>query len=101
MERRQSERKRVKANVYLFFQGQRIRRCRAVNLSSRGVLLDTGSLNIPRGTKLELVFVLDLGITTKLHRLRGVVARVGEGATGMRLYGSVLSRVPPSSQPAA
>jgi hypothetical protein len=98
MERRNSERKKVAALVYLYVTGQPFRRCRACNLSSGGVFVETGPLSLRRGRKVQLVFVLPLDAVIKLRRVPAVIARVSKDGVGMLLHSKLPSRRQPRSQ---
>jgi hypothetical protein len=91
MERRNSERKKVTARVYLYVTGQPFRRCIACNLSSGGVFVETRPLSLRRGRKVQLVFALTLDGVIRLRRLPAVVARTSKNGIGMLLQ----SQLPP------
>lgn len=91
MERRLNERKKIAAIVYLCVAGQRFQRCRACDLSAGGVYIELQPLALRRGRKVQLVFVLTVGATIKLHRLQAVVARVSKRGAGMLLQSKLES----------
>lgn len=92
MERRSYPRKTVDADVvvYLQYQGRRIGDFKPVNLSSGGVLLETGATDLPRATPLDLLFALSSSSSNvvRLHRLSAVVAYAGEEGVGMTFCGN-------------
>ncbi len=92
MERRQSERKKVTAVVYLCVTGRPFQRCKAYNLSAGGVFVETRPLGLRRGRKVQLVFVLAIGPIIKLRRLPAVVARVSRDGAGMLLQSKLMTR---------
>jgi hypothetical protein len=91
MERRNSERKKVAARVYLYVAGQPFRRCTACNLSSGGVFIEAKPLSLRRGRKVQLVFALPFNGVIRLRRLPAVVARTSKNGIGMLLQ----SQLPP------
>jgi hypothetical protein len=98
MERRKSERKKVAALVYLCVTGQPFRRCRACNLSSGGVFVETVPLALRRGRKVQLVFVLPVEAVIKLRRVTAIVARVSKQGAGMLLQSKLSPRREPRSR---
>jgi hypothetical protein len=91
-ERRLNTRTPVTLSVYLSRHGVRFKHCRVNNLSAGGVFVETPALSVPRGTALELIFILKLGKITRIHRLPAVVARINETGAGMKLYGQLYHR---------
>jgi hypothetical protein len=87
MERRLLERNRVSTTVYLSVPGGRPHRCKARNLSAMGVFLEIKSLGLPAGTVVNLVFVVNLGKTVRLHRRKAVLAHVGKQGAGLMMQG--------------
>ena len=87
MERRILERSRVSTTVYLAAPGANTIRCRATNLTANGVYLQTNSLGLPTGTKVSLVFAVDLGNTVRLHRRKAVVSHVARRGAGLMMQG--------------
>ena len=90
MERRLNTRHRARTTVYVTAAGRAGKLCKARNLSANGAFLETSDLRLARGTVVELVFAINLGAVTKLHRRRAVVAHVSHEGTGLRMetYGS-------------
>ena len=68
MERRLHTRHRARTTVYITVPGSGRRLCRAVNLSATGVFIQTTNLGLRKGQNVELVFAINLGAITKLHR---------------------------------
>jgi PilZ domain len=87
VERRLLERNKVATTVYLSVPGDRLRRCRARNLSAMGVFLEIKSLGLPAGTVVNLVFAVNLGDTIRLHRRKAVVAHISERGAGLMMQG--------------
>jgi hypothetical protein len=91
LERRLHTRHRARTTVYITLPGSGRRLCRAVNLSATGVFIQTTNLGLRKGQNVELVFAINLGAVTKLHRRTAVVAHVSRGGTGLMMesYSSV------------
>lgn len=87
VERRLTTRHRARTAVYLLLPGQQRRLCRAQNLSASGVFVETGNLGLRTGQTVQLAFAINLGVVTKLHRRRAVVAHVSRGGTGLLMEG--------------
>ena len=87
MERRLLERNKVSTTVYLSVPGGRLQRCQARNLSAMGVYLDVGSLGLPAGTVVNLVFAVSLNDTVRLHRRKAVVAHISDNGAGLMMQG--------------
>jgi PilZ domain len=85
MERRLNTRHRARTSVYIFLPGQRGKLCRARNLSSNGVFIETRSLGLRKGATVQLAFAINLGAITKIHRRTAVVAHVSRGGTGLMM----------------
>jgi hypothetical protein len=85
LERRLHTRHRARTTVYITIPGTGRRVCRAVNLSATGVFVKTTNLGLRKGQNVELVFAVDLGIITKVHRRTAVVAHVSCGGTGLMM----------------
>jgi hypothetical protein len=83
MERRLNTRHRARTSVYVFLPGQRAKLCRARNLSSTGVFIETRNLGLRKGATVHLAFAINLGTVTKIHRRTAVVAHVSRGGTGL------------------
>jgi len=87
MERRLLERNRVSTTVYLAVPGDRLRRCRARNLSAMGVFLEIESLGLPAGAVVNLVFAVSFNDTIRLHRRKAVVTHVCDEGAGLMMRG--------------
>lgn len=85
LERRLHTRHRARTTVYITVPGSGRRLCRAVNLSATGVFIQTTNLGLRKGQNVELVFAINLGAITKLHRRTAVVAHVSRGGTGLMM----------------
>ncbi len=85
MERRLHTRHRAKTVVYILVPGQRGRLCRAQNLSASGVFVETVDMGLRKGATVELAFAINLGVVTKIHRRKAIVAHVTRGGTGLML----------------
>jgi len=85
LERRLHTRHRARTTVYITIPGSGRRLCRAVNLSATGVFIQTTNLGLRKGQNVELVFAINLGAITKLHRRTAVVAHVSRGGTGLMM----------------
>lgn len=76
MERRISPRSSVSLNVYLYMPGGHYRhRCKARNLSSRGLLIETDLQNIPDNRPL-MMFITTQKANDPVIRLHRMLARV-------------------------
>lgn len=99
MERRKKARRRTRISVYVSCPGQKMKRCRASNLSASGAFIETEFLGVTRGTPVDLVFVLDHGAVVRMYRMPATVARVSRNGAGVMLNsGSARRRL---SQPQA
>jgi hypothetical protein len=87
MERRQHTRHRTLVKVYLTAPGRKGRACAARNLSATGVFIESADLNLEKGQQVDLTFTVRLGAITKIHRRVGVVARITNDGTGLRMRG--------------
>lgn len=85
LERRLHTRHRAGTTVYIIVPGSGRRVCSAVNLSATGVFIQTTSLGLRKGQNVELVFAINLGTITKVHRRTAVVAHVSRGGTGLMM----------------
>ena len=94
MERRLHTRHRARTTVYVNISGGKRKLCKAVNLSATGVFVQTTNLGLRKGQHVELVFAINLGALTKLHRRTAVVAHVSRGGTGlmMEAYAATAAR---------
>lgn len=77
----------ARTKVYVAPPGQPIRRCKASNVSSSGVFLEGGDFRLRRGTEVELIFAVDLGSVTRIHRRRAVIAHVSPNGAGLKMKG--------------
>lgn len=83
MERRRKPRKKVPANiVYVYHKGRRLQRCRARDISQSGVFIDTPSLAVALGAKVQLLFVLSHGKISRIYRKSAMVTRLAEHGAG-------------------
>jgi hypothetical protein len=87
VERRLLERSKVSTNVYLSVPGANSIRCRATNLTARGVFLQINSLGLPAGTEVSLVFAVELGDMVRLHRRKAVVTHIANRGAGLMMQG--------------
>jgi hypothetical protein len=87
MERRILERNKVSTPVYLTVPGAKSVRCRAKNLSRKGVFLETKAAWLPAGTVVDLVFTVEVGNTVRLHRRKAVVTHVAKRGAGLMMQG--------------
>ena len=92
MERRTKTRKTTALTVYLTSPGQRFRRCKARDLSVSGAFVEGESLGLARGLTVELVFVMENGSVTRIHRVPATVARISKWGVGLMLPGYTRSR---------
>ena len=97
MERRLHTRHRARTTVYITIPAGPRRLCKAVNLSATGVFIQTANLGLRKGQHVELVFAINLGPVTKLHRRTAVVAHVSRGGTGLMMEAYSTSAVARSS----
>lgn len=77
----------ARTKVYVAVPGQPVRRCKASNVSSSGVFLEGGDFKLPRGTEVELIFAVDLGSLTRIHRRRAVIAHITPTGAGLKMKG--------------
>ena len=79
-ERRITRRRNSPVNLWLYCPQLDIRRCRPVNLSTRGAFLDQIPEHAYVGRRVQLVFSVAEGKTVKLIRVWAVVVHLsGEG----------------------
>jgi hypothetical protein len=76
MERRQSERKRIAAIIYLRISGRRLVWCEASSLTAVGTFIEVTPRAMAGGREVQLIFVLAICGITKLRRVPAAVARV-------------------------
>ena len=84
-ERRSNLRHKALTTVYLSIPGTGGRRCIARNVSSRGVFVETDTLDLMRGTQVELIFAVNLGQVTRIHRRPAEIAHVSTIGAGLRM----------------
>jgi hypothetical protein len=92
VERRQSERKRIAAIVYLRIPGRRLVWCEASNLSAGGTFIEVTPPAMRWGREVQLIFVLAIGGIIKLRRVPAVVARVCHDGAEMLLHSKLSLR---------
>lgn len=85
LDRRQSTRRHAQANVYLTCPGEPVRRCKINNLSASGIFIESGSLQLPEGSMVDLIFPITRGSVIKILRRRASVAHVTRSGAGMVL----------------
>jgi PilZ domain len=98
LERRLHTRHRARTTVYITVPGSGRRLCRAVNLSATGVFIHTTNLGLRKGQNVELVFAINLGVITKMHRRTAVVAHVSRGGTGLMMESYSAAATPTSAR---
>ena len=84
LNRRREPRSPVRARVYMSRIGDRSRRCIARDLSRGGAFIEVDPVGLRTGTLIQVVFALDLGGITKLHRVSGVIARLSWDGVGVK-----------------
>jgi hypothetical protein len=84
LNRRREARSTVRARVYLTRVGEGMRRCIARDLSRTGAFIEVDPVGLRSGNLVQVVFALDLGGVTKLHRVSGVVARLSWDGVGVK-----------------
>ena len=84
-ERRVHLRHKALTTVYLSIPGTGVRRCVARNLSFRGVFVETDTLDLMRGTQVELIFAVNLGQVTRIHRRPAEIAHVSTIGAGLHM----------------
>lgn len=84
LNRRREPRSSVRARVYMTRGGDRMRRCIARDLSRGGAFIEVDPLGLRTGAPIQVVFALDLGGVTKLHRISGMVARLSWDGVGVK-----------------
>lgn len=85
LERRVNLRHKALTTVYLAVPGSGGRRCMARNVSSTGVFVETETLDLMRGTQVELIFAVNLGKVTRIHRREAEIAHVSVNGAGLRM----------------
>ena len=98
MERRKKARRRTRIRVYVSSPGQKMKRCKASNLSASGAFIETEFLGATRGTPVDLVFVLDHGQVVRMYRMPATVARVSRQGAGVMLNNYASRRRPSRPQ---
>ncbi len=84
-ERRINLRHNALTTVYLSVPGAGGRRCIARNVSSTGVFVETETLDLMRGTQVELIFAVNLGQVTRIHRRPAEIAHVSTNGAGLHM----------------
>ncbi|MCZ6717223.1 MAG: PilZ domain-containing protein [Gammaproteobacteria bacterium] len=84
-ERRINLRHKALTTVYLSVPGTGGRRCIARNVSSRGVFVETDTLDLMRGTQVELIFAVNLGKVTRIHRRPAEIAHISIKGAGLHM----------------
>ncbi|BAW79880.1 type IV pilus assembly PilZ [Candidatus Nitrosoglobus terrae] len=85
IERRRNPRRQAEgATVYLSWLGQKRCHCQVIDLSVTGVLVKVGSLGIPDGELIKLVFALPFNSLIKVHYLSAVVVHRSEMGIGLK-----------------
>jgi hypothetical protein len=84
LNRRREPRSPVRARVYVTRIGAQMRRCVARDLSRGGAFIEVDPIGIRTGNLIQVVFALDLGDVTKLHRVSGIVARLSWDGVGVK-----------------
>ncbi len=84
-ERRINLRHKALTTVYLSVPGTGGRRCIARNVSSRGVFVETETLDLMRGTQVELIFAVNLGKVTRIHRRPAEIAHINIKGAGLHM----------------
>jgi len=92
MERRLHMRHPARTKVFLSAPGYRIHRCKASNVSSSGVFVEGSHLDLARGTEVELIFAVDLGQITRIHRRNAVIAHISSNGAGLKMKGYASQR---------
>ena len=84
-ERRINLRHKALTTVYQSVPGTGGRRCIARNVSSRGVFVETDTLDLMRGTQVELIFAVNLGQVTRIHRRPAEIAHISINGAGLHM----------------
>jgi len=82
IERRSHIRHRARTDVRIRKLSGQSKMCRAVNLSAQGVGIQTDDMGLLKGEIVQLVFAINLGSVSKLHRRTARVVHVRSGVTG-------------------
>ena len=83
LERRREPRNRTSQDVYVYWPGRLSSRERVTSLSPSGAFVDTITLDVPEGVRLELAFALRRGVAIKMIRRSAVVVRCSEDGLGL------------------
>lgn len=83
IDRRQNTRKRIAIKAYLSWSGQQPYRCWATDLSMNGAFIKVGSLRIPEGKIVKVVFVLAADSLIKMHYQSATVVHRSEQGLGL------------------
>jgi hypothetical protein len=84
VEKRFSRRHKARTEVRIR-TGGKSKLCKAVNLSSEGVAIQTTDMSLKKGESVELTFIINLGIVSKMHRRKARVIYVKNGVTGFSM----------------
>ncbi len=86
IDRRITARHRSRTTVYVALPGTKPWRCKSINISARGVYLETESLYLPRGLIVQLVFTVRNGDVVHLYRRTAVVTHSSDQGAGLKMY---------------
>ncbi len=84
-ERRINLRHKALTTVYLSVPGTGGRRCIARNVSSIGVFVEKETLDLMRGNHVELIFAVNLGKVTRIHRRPAEIAHISVNGAGLHM----------------
>jgi hypothetical protein len=84
-DRRHNKRFKSKTRVIVKTKLGKKRDCKAINLSSTGVAIETHNLGLIKGESVTLIFIIDFGKLQKIHRRQAVVKHVTKGVTGFSM----------------
>jgi len=82
VERRCHVRHRANTDVRIKTSSGKSKLCKAVNLSAEGVAIETSDMGLSTGEVVELTFIINLGLVSKLHRRKARVVHIRNGVTG-------------------
>ena len=84
-ERRFHIRHRARTEVRVKTKGGRSKLCRVTNLSAQGVAIQTSDMGLSIGEVVELSFIINLGLVSKIHRRNARVIHIRNGITGFAM----------------
>ncbi|MEE9398515.1 MAG: PilZ domain-containing protein [Methylococcales bacterium] len=86
MERRLSVRKPTIVTVYMRLPSNPKHLCKATDLSSRGVFIETDMVSFPLSKPIPLFFALekDAGKLIRLHHIRARIVRITSNGIGLK-----------------